>query len=73
VHDPGVSPLARAGSYDVFLRNGGGGRTPTNEAQGLGAMALAARIAARETAGRPIPQLATIVERWAHDPPPMFR
>ncbi len=73
LHDPGVTPLARAGSYDVFLRNGGTGRTPTVEAHGLGAMALASLVAAREAAGRPIPELATIVERWASAPPPTFR
>jgi hypothetical protein len=73
VHDPSVRSLARAGSYDVFLRNGGTGDTPTDEAHGLGAMALAAVVAAREASGRPIPPLATIVERWASDPPPTFR
>jgi hypothetical protein len=71
--DAGVQGLRPAGSYDVFLRNGGSGATPTDETHGLGAMALASLIAAREAAGRPIPQLSTIVERWSSDPPPLFR
>jgi hypothetical protein len=72
-HDEGVRGLRRAGSHDVFLRNGGTGATPTNETHGLGAMALASVLAEREASGRPIPQLATIVERWSSDPPPLFR
>jgi len=71
--DAGVAGLRPAGSYDVFLRNGGTGSTPTNETHGLGAMALASLVAAREASGRLIPELATIVERWSSDPPPMFR
>ena len=73
VHDPGVRGIARAGSYEIFLRNGGSGSTPTHEAHGLGAMALATLVAEREASGRPIPQLASIVERWASEPPPLFR
>ena len=72
------------GNVDIFTRparaqqvgkaqHGGTGTTPTNETHGLGAMALASLVAAREAAGRPIPELATIVERWSSDPPPMFR
>ena len=57
--------IARAGSLDVFLVNGGDGSTPTDEARGLGAMALA-----RERAGLPVPAVATIVERWNRHPPP---
>ena len=71
--DASVAGLRPAGSHDVFLRNGGSGQTPTNETHGLGAMALATLLAEREASGRPIPPLATIVERWSADPPPMFR
>jgi len=62
--------IARAGSLAVYLRNGGTGTTLTNETHGLGAMALAALLEAREKAGKPVPRLASIVERWQHDPPP---
>jgi hypothetical protein len=62
--------IARAGSLDVYLVNGGDGRTPTDEARGLGAMALARVLAVRERAGLPVPQVATIVERWNRHPPP---
>lgn len=71
--DASVAGLRPAGSHDVFLRNGGSGKTPTHETHGLGAMALATLLAEREAAGRPIPPLATIVERWSADPPPLFR
>jgi len=71
--DASVAGLRPAGSHDVFLRNGGSGTTPTNETHGLGAMALATLLAEREASGRPIPPLATIVERWSADPPPLFR
>ncbi len=71
--DASVAGLCPAGSHDVFLRNGGSGKTPTNETHGLGAMALATLLAEREASGRPIPPLATIVERWSADPPPLFR
>ena len=65
--------IARAGSLAVYLRNGGTGVTRTNEAHGLGAMALASLLEARERAGKPVPRLASIVERWQHDPPPAAR
>lgn len=62
--------IARAGSLAVYLRNGGTGATRTNETHGLGAMALASLLEARERTGKPVPRLASIVERWQHDPPP---
>jgi hypothetical protein len=68
--DPAIPGIARAGAVDVFLVNGGTGVTPTNEAHGLAAMSLAAVLAEQQAAGRAMPQLATIVERWASDPPP---
>jgi hypothetical protein len=71
--DTSVSGIRPAGSLDVFLRNGGTGTTPTDETHGLAAMALASMLAKREAEGRPIPELATIVERWSSDPPPPFR
>jgi len=68
-HDPRAPGVARAGSLDVYLRNGGDGATRTDESHGLGAMALADLLAARERAGRPVPRLSSIVARWRHDPP----
>lgn len=72
-HDPRTPGIARAGSLDVFLSNGGTGATPTDETHGLAAMALARVLAARERAGHAVPELATIAERWGHDPPPRAR
>lgn len=72
-HDPQAPGIARAGSCDVFLVNGGTGATATDETRGLGAMALASVLARREAAGRPLaelPQLVSIRQRWTHDPPP---
>jgi hypothetical protein len=57
---PGV---ARAGSLALYLRNGGGGTTPTDEEHGLAVMALASAIAQREDAGMRVPVLATMSER----------
>jgi hypothetical protein len=72
--DPSVPGIRPAGEYDVFLRNGGTGRTPTDETHGLAAMALASVLRSQQAAGQPIPgELGTIVERWFKDPPPAFR
>lgn len=68
-HEPQAPGIARAGSLAVYLRNGGDGATRTDETHGLGAMALASRLDARERAGGRVPRLASIVERWAFDPP----
>ena len=68
LHDPATPGIARAGSLDVFLVNDGDGTTPTDEARGLGAMALASVLAAREKAGAAIPPVVTITERWARHP-----
>jgi hypothetical protein len=62
--------IARAGSLAVYLRNGGTGATRSDETHGLGAMALASLLEAREQAGKPVPRLASILERWQCDPPP---
>lgn len=68
-HDPKVPGIARAGSLDVFLVNGGNGTTPTDEARGLGAMALAAILRHRERAGAAPPaQVVLIVDRWKRHP-----
>lgn len=70
VHDPAHPGIARAGSLDVFLVNGGNGDTPTDETHGVAAMELARVLSLREQAGAEVPTLATIAERWSYDPPP---
>lgn len=52
--------------YAVYLRNGGDGRTPTDEVRGLGAMALASALAGHAPA--PPAELLTFGERAALDP-----
>jgi hypothetical protein len=55
-------------SVAVYLRNGGNGRTETNEVMGLGAMALAEELARREKSGqKPPAELLTMGERVALD------
>jgi len=53
------------GQVAVYLRNGGDGATPTDEARGLGAMALASILAEHEDA--PPAGLLTLGERTALD------
>lgn len=60
--------IGAAGAVSVYLRNGGDGQTVTNEEQGLGAMALAEALLARERNGaRPPHGLLTRGEREALD------
>ena len=68
--DPADGPtgIGAAGSVSVYLRNGGDGRTATNEERGLGAMALAEELLRRDRSGmRPPTQLLTRGEREALD------
>jgi len=55
--------VATTQSLAVAVHNTGNGSVATVEEQGLGAMALAAALSARETAGVPVPQLLTFAER----------
>lgn len=58
--------LGVEGRYVVSLRNGGDGRTPTDEVRGLGAMALASALTGHAA---PLPpDLLTLGERAALDP-----
>jgi hypothetical protein len=57
--------IGAAGVHAVYLRNGGNGRTATDERNGLGAMALAAELSKRELA--PPKELLTMDERAALD------
>lgn len=63
-HDPGSPGVARAGSLAVYMKVGRT-RRPTREEHGLAAMALAAELAGRESAGAPVPRLLTLNERAA--------
>lgn len=57
---PGV---ARGGRLAVYLNNGGTGFTASNEAHGLGAMALGRWLARRESRGCSVPALLTLRQR----------
>ena len=61
--DPKVPGIARAGSMAIYLANNGDGEKPSDEAHGLGALALAAELARREASGAKVPALKTITER----------
>lgn len=64
----GGAGIGAVGSVSVYLRNGGDGRTATDEEQGLGAMAAAEELLRRERAGwRPPSALLTRGEREALD------
>lgn len=67
--DPG-GPLgvANTKTLSLFVANRGDGDTPTEESQGLGAMALAAALAERETAGAEPPTLVTFAKRAEQHP-----
>jgi len=62
-HDPETPGVARAGSLDAFVSNDGDGISATEEEHGLAAMAIAARLSAREAAGAVAPPLLTLRER----------
>jgi hypothetical protein len=68
-----AEPLSAAGigvvsTVSVYLRNGGDGRTLTDEERGLGAMALAEELARRSRNGeKPPAALLTMSERAALD------
>lgn len=62
------SGIGRVSAVTVYLRNGGNGRTATDETMGLGAMALAEELARRERDGwKPPAALMTMGERSALD------
>jgi hypothetical protein len=61
-HEAGRPGVARAGALGVYVANGGDGDVATNEAHGLGAMALAQLLEARQADGWVPPKLATLTE-----------
>jgi len=67
------APLATAGPLGVYVVNRGDGDVPTDEASGLGAIALARALEARLAAGAPVPDdLVTMTERRRRHPTGVF-
>lgn len=66
--DAGNPGIARTAAVELYLCNEGDGNSRSIEAHGLGVMALAKVLSAREAAGAPVPQLLTMQERAAQFP-----
>jgi hypothetical protein len=66
--DDGAPAVASSRSLGIYLHNAGRGRAASDEEHGLGAMALAAALDAREAAGARPPALLTLAERNARFP-----
>jgi len=62
------TPVAWTRSLEVYVVAGGDGQKATPEQQGLGAMALAAALDAREEAGARVPALLTFERRRERHP-----
>jgi hypothetical protein len=63
-----VDGVASTAHLSLYVVNGGNGRRRTNEEQGLGAIALALSLAAREKQVSQLPRLLTLRERSRHFP-----
>jgi hypothetical protein len=70
-HLLGRPGIAETRYYGLYLANGGRGRTPTRESQGLGVLALAALLRAREDRV-PRPDLLTLRDRLGSFPEGTF-
>lgn len=71
--DPeGPAGVANTGQLSLFVANHGDGRTATDEEEGLGAMALAGHLGAREAGGWTAPSLLTLQQRAAQYPEGAF-
>ena len=71
--DPaGPQGVAETRALSLFVVNRGDGGTPTDEEQGLGAMALARALAEREASGAALPALSTFAARQAEHPDGAF-
>jgi hypothetical protein len=71
--DPnGPAGVADTDRLSLFVANHGDGRTATEEEQGLGVMALAEHLRAREQAGWTAPALLTLEQRAAQYPEGAF-
>lgn len=68
----GPAGVANTQRLSLFVANHGDGRTATDEEQGLGAMALAEHLRAREAAGWTAPALLTLHERATQYPEGAF-
>lgn len=65
--------VGRAPGLAVYVSNGGDGATPTDEEQGLAAMALGRALAKRIAEGARVPALHTLGERAERFPGGSFR
>ncbi len=67
--DPeGPAGVADTQHFSVYVSNQGSGDSPTDEGQGLGAMALASALATFESSGKPLPSLMTLRQRSERHP-----
>ncbi|MEM6293855.1 MAG: hypothetical protein AAGA54_21445 [Myxococcota bacterium] len=67
--DPeGPAGVADTDHFSVYVSNQGSGASPTDEGQGLGAMALASALSTFEQSGEPLPSLMTMRERAEQHP-----
>jgi hypothetical protein len=65
--------VGRAPGLAIYVSNGGDGGKPTDEAQGLAAMALGRVLARRVREGARVPELLTLAERESRFPDGRFR
>ena len=71
--DPaGALAVANTETLSLYVANRGDGGTPTDEGQGLGAMALARALAKREATGARLAGLSTFSERASKNPDGSF-
>ncbi len=70
--DDALPGLANTRSLSLYLQNRGEGKRASDEEQGLGAMALAHALEAREASGAKVPRLLTLGERNARFPQGAF-
>jgi hypothetical protein len=66
--DPAFPGIAHTDQVDLYLCNQGDGASRSHEEHGLGALALARALSAREAAGAQAPQLLTLRQRAARLP-----
>ena len=66
--DESVRGVGESEHLAVYLSNRGDGQTATHEEMGLGAMALAEALRARECSGAAVPALLTMAQRSARFP-----
>jgi hypothetical protein len=66
--DDGPPGVANTEHFSLYVANQGDGEMPTDEEQGLGAIALARALAEHEARAQQLPELLTLRQRMAeHD------